>query len=185
MFALLLALTPLVASAARQADAFASRGDTTVVAFESVSLLPMDQDRILDSQTVIVRGDRIAEIGPAGHVQVPAGAQRVDGRGKYLMPGIAEMHAHVPSADDPMLETDMALCVLTGATTIRAMMGTPDQLEYRRRIASGELFGPTLFAVGPPFTGKNTDGPEDGRAKVREYHAAGFDVLKIFPGLSR
>jgi len=60
MFALLLALTPLVASAARQADAFASRGDTTVVAFESVSLLPMDQDRVLDSQTVIVRGDRIA-----------------------------------------------------------------------------------------------------------------------------
>jgi imidazolonepropionase-like amidohydrolase len=185
MFALLLALTSLVASAARQADATTSRGDTTVVAFESVSLLPMDQDRILDSQTVIVRGDRIAEIGPAGQVQVPAGAQRVDGRGKYLMPGIAEMHAHVPSADDPMLETDLALYVLNGATTIRAMMGTPDQLDYRRRIASGELFGPTLFAVGPPFTGKNTDGPEDARAKVREYHAAGFDVLKIFPGLSR
>lgn len=188
MSALLLTLASLVAVApsARQAAAKGPSDDTTaVVAFESVSVVPMDQERILDSQTVIVRDGKIAEIGPSGGVPVPTGAQRVDGRGKYLMPGIAEMHAHVPARDDPMLETAMALYVLTGATTIRAMMGTPDQLEYRRQIASGELFGPTLFAVGPPFDGKNISGPDDAAAKVREYHAAGFDVLKIFSGPSR
>jgi imidazolonepropionase-like amidohydrolase len=156
-----------------------------MVVFEEVSVVPMDRERVLDGQTVVVRDGKIAEIGPSDRVQVPAGALRVDGRGKFLMPGIAEMHAHVPSRDDPMLETVMALYVLTGATTIRAMMGTPDQLEYRKQIASGELFGPTLFAVGTPFTGANTKDAKDAETKVREYHAAGFDVLKIFPGLTR
>ena len=158
---------------------------TPVVAFESVSVVPMDRERILDGQTVVVRDGKIAEIGPSDQVQVPEGAVRVNGRGKYLMPGIAEMHAHVPAGDDPLLETYMALYVLTGATTVRAMLGTPDQLDYRKLIASGQMLGPTLFAVGPPFTGSNTKKPEDGEAKVREYHSAGFDVLKILPGLKR
>jgi imidazolonepropionase-like amidohydrolase len=172
--------------AAAQVDAPPPSTDTVAVtAFEGVHVVPMDRERILDSQTVVVRGERIAEIGPTGGVRVPAGALHIDGRGKYLMPGIAEMHAHVPARGDPALETIMALYVLKGATTIRAMNGTPDQLDYRRRIAAGEMLGPTLFAVGPPFSGNTTHGPEDARGQVREYHAAGFDVLKIYPGLSR
>jgi imidazolonepropionase-like amidohydrolase len=178
---LLVALT-----AAHQDTGQVSTGDSaSVVAFESVAVVPMDRERVLDGQTVVVRDGKIAEIGPSNSVQVPAGAIRVDGKGKYLMPGIAEMHAHVPSRDDPTLEAVMALYVLTGATTIRAMMGTPDQLEYRKEIASGQMLGPTLFAVGPPFNGDNTKNPEDAEAKVRQYHAAGFDVLKIFPGMNR
>lgn len=169
-----------------QAPAAAPPGNSTpVVAFESVSVVPMDRERILTGQTVVVRDGKIAQIGPSDSAQVPEGALRVDGRGKYLMPGIAEMHAHVPARDDPLLETYMALYVLTGATTVRAMMGTPDQLEYRKLIASGQMLGPTLYTVGTPFTGSNTKKPKDGEAKVREYHAAGFDVLKILPGLNR
>jgi Amidohydrolase family len=176
----------LAVTAAGRDTGQVSTGDSTgVVAFESVTVVPMDRERVLDSQTVVVRDGKIAEIGPSSSVQVPAGAIRVDGKGKYLMPGIAEMHAHVPSRDDPTLEAVMALYVLTGATTIRAMMGTPDQLEYRKEIASGQMLGPTLFAVGPPFNGDNTKNPKDAEAKVRQYHAAGFDVLKIFPGMNR
>lgn len=181
----LLSLAFPPAPAPAQVEPPVSRHDRGgVVAFKGVSVVPMDSERILDSQTVVVRGDRIAEIGPSNAVHVPAGALEIDGRGKYLMPGIAEMHAHVPAPDDPALEVIMALYVLTGATTIRAMMGPPEQLDYRRRIADGELFGPTLFAVGPPFSGSTTSSPEDAERKVRDYHAAGFDVLKIFPGLT-
>src|SRR6476661_6704001 len=113
-----------------------SAGDTLpVTVFEDVNVVPMDRERVLEAQTVVIRGGRIAEVGARGSVPIPETARRIDGRGKYLMPGIAEMHAHVPAADDPLLETAMALYVLNGATTIRAMMGTPDQLDFRRRIA--------------------------------------------------
>jgi len=176
-------LTSLLAAPAGALQA--PPGDTPVTVFEDVNVVPMDRERVLERQTVVIRGDRILQVGGRDSVRVPATARRVDGRGKYLIPGLAEMHAHVPPADDPLLETFIALYVLNGTTTLRAMMGTPDQLDLRRRIASGEMLGPYLFAVGPPFSGKTTHGVEDARKQVRDYHAAGFDVLKIFPGMSR
>lgn len=69
-----------------------------VVAFVDVTVVPMDRDWVLKRQTVIVREGRIAELGPAARVPVPEGALRVDGRGKYLMPGLAEMHGHLPTS---------------------------------------------------------------------------------------
>jgi hypothetical protein len=101
------------------------------------------------------------------------------------MPGLAEMHAHVPGADDPALGEIMALYALTGATTIRAMLGTPFQFELRRRIANGEMLGPTVFTVAPPFDRSSLASPDDARRKVREYHAAGYDQLKVFGVPSR
>jgi imidazolonepropionase-like amidohydrolase len=65
------------------------------------------------------------------------------------------------------------------------MNGTPYQFELRRRINAGEILGPTLFAVAPPFSGGSIAGPDDERRKVREYKAAGYDVLKIYPGIPR
>ena len=65
------------------------------VAFVDVSVVPMDDARILAAQTVVVRGGSIVAMGPAGQIAVPAGARRIDGRGKYLMPGLADMHAHL------------------------------------------------------------------------------------------
>ena len=156
-----------------------------IVAFTDVTVVPMDRERPLDRQTVVVRGDRIAAIGAADSIRLPAGATRVDGRGKYLMPGIAEMHSHVPGEDSSAVVEIMALYALTGATTIRGMLGTPYQHELRRRIQSREILGPTLFMVAPPFSGNSTRTAEEARRKVREYSAAGYDVLKIFPPMSR
>src|SRR5262245_16512734 len=161
-------------------------GDTTrSVAFTDVTVVPMDRERLIEHQTVLVRGDQIAAIGPVASVRVPAGIERVDGRQKYLMPGIAEMHAHVPGQDSPAAVEFMALYVLTGATTIRGMLGTPYQHELRRRIENGEILGPTLFMVAPPFSGNSTRTADEARRKVREYAAAGYHVLKIFPPMSR
>jgi len=64
------------------------------VAFVNVNVVPMDQERVLAGQTVLVRGERIAAIGPVAAVEIPEGAMRVDGTGKYLMPGLADMHVH-------------------------------------------------------------------------------------------
>jgi imidazolonepropionase-like amidohydrolase len=159
--------------------------DTSTIVFTDVAVIPMDRQRVLEAQHVVVQGGRIAGIGPAATMRVPAGATRVDGRGKYLMPGIAEMHVHMPSAEDPAAVDLMALYALTGATTVRAMNGTPFQFELRRRIAAGEIVGPTIFAAGPPFSGQSVGTPDDERRKVREYKAAGYDVLKIYPGIPK
>jgi imidazolonepropionase-like amidohydrolase len=174
------ALALLLASLTAQSPA-----DSAAVAFTDVAVVPMDRERVLEGQTVLVRSGRIEAVGPAGAVRVPPGATRVDGRGKFLMPGIAEMHAHVPGEQNPQAVDIMALYVLTGATTIRGMNGTPFQFELRRRINAGEILGPTLFAVAPPFSGGSIDTPENERRKVREYKAAGYDVLKIYPGIPR
>jgi imidazolonepropionase-like amidohydrolase len=174
------ALALLLASLTAQSPA-----DSAAVAFTDVAVVPMDRERVLEGQTVLVRNGRIEAVGPAGAVRVPSGATRVDGRGKFLMPGIAEMHAHVPGEQNPQAVDIMALYVLTGATTIRGMNGTPFQFELRRRINAGEILGPTLFAVAPPFSGGSIDTPENERRKVREYKAAGYDVLKIYPGIPR
>ena len=63
------------------------------IAFVNVNVVPFDRERIIEGQTVIVRDGRIAEIGPANKTKVPAGAREIDGRGKYLMAGLADMQA--------------------------------------------------------------------------------------------
>jgi len=67
------------------------------LAFVDVSLIPMDRERVVEHQTVIVRNGIIEVIGAVDGTQIPAGAIGIDGRGKFLLPGLAEMRAHIPS----------------------------------------------------------------------------------------
>ncbi len=159
--------------------------DTATTAFVNVSVLPMDRERVLRDQTVLVRAGRITAVGAANGVTVPAGARRVDGRGKFLMPGFAEMHGHVPAQAGPVSERVLALYILGGVTTVRGMQGHANQLQFRERIRRGELLGPTLVLSGPAISGGNTPTPTAGAQKVRDQKAAGFDLLKIHEGLSR
>jgi cytosine/adenosine deaminase-related metal-dependent hydrolase len=136
---------------------------------------------------VLVQGDRIVAVGPAASVAVPAGARRVDGRGKWLVPGLAEMHGHVPPPTAPAQATEdvLFLYLANGITTVRGMLGAPGQLELRRRTAMGELLGPTLYLAGPSFNGNSVNSPEDAVRMVREQRAQGWDLLKVHPGLTR
>ena len=156
-------------------------------AFVGVTVIPMDRERSVPNQTVVVRGDRIVEIGPASRVKVPAGGVRVDGRGKYLIPGLAEMHAHMPGgqAADSVVERTLFLYVSGGITTIRGMLGHPRHLELRARAARNELVSPTIYAAGPSFNGNTAPTPEAAARAVTEQKAAGYDLLKIHPGVSR
>lgn len=159
----------------------------SVTAFVDVSVIPMNRDGVLEHQTVIVRGSRIAEMGPAAQTRAPAGAVTVDGRGKYLMPALAEMHGHLPSPSAPpeLTENVLFLYVANGVTTVRGMQGQLPHLELKGRVARGELLGPRLWVPGPALTGNAAPTPEVGRRLVEEQHAAGFDHLKIHENLSR
>ncbi|HYR11963.1 MAG TPA: amidohydrolase family protein [Longimicrobium sp.] len=158
-----------------------------VTAFENVTVIPMDSERSLPGHTVLVQGDRIVAVGPSASVAVPGGARRVDGRGKYLTPGLAEMHGHVPPPSAPAQTTEdvLFLYLASGITTVRGMLGAPGQLELRRRTNTGELLGPTLYLAGPSFNGNSVNSVDDAVRMVREQRAQGWDLLKIHPGLTR
>jgi imidazolonepropionase-like amidohydrolase len=158
-----------------------------VIAFVDVNVLPMNRDGVIGNQTVIVRGNRITQMGPAGQVKAPAGAVVIDGKGKFLMPGVAEMHGHLPNpnAGPELTENVLFLYVANGVTTIRGMQGNLADLELKARINRGELLGPRLWVPGPPLTGNAAPTPEAGRRLVEEQQAAGFDHLKIHEGMSR
>jgi hypothetical protein len=156
-------------------------------AITGVTVLPMDRERLIPNQTVVVRNGRIAAIGPTRRTRVPAGATRIEGRGRYLMPGLSEMHAHVPPSpkDVQWTEDVLFLYAANGITFARSMLGAPHHFELRARAERGEILSPRLYLSGPSFNGNSVATPEDGRRMVREQKAAGYDTLKIHPGLDR
>lgn len=156
------------------------------VAFTNVNVIPMDSDRVLDDQTVVVRNGRIEKLGNVAEIELPGDAVVVDGDGAYLLPGLAEMHGHIPQPEsDPQYATDiMLLYVANGITTVRGMQGAQGQLELADRIADGELIGPTLYLAGPAFSGGSIDSPEQAEERVRQQKEEGWNLLKVLPGLT-
>ncbi len=177
--AFLIALTSLLLSPA-------SAAAQQLYAFRDVTVVPMDQERLLPRQTVIVRNGRIAAIGPAGRVKVPRGATLIEGRGRYLMPGLAEMHAHVPPGTERQwIEDVLFLYSANGITFARGMLGAPHHLAIREQAARGEIISPRIYTSGPSLNGNTVTSPEAGRRMVAEQKQAGYDFLKIHPGLDR
>ncbi len=158
---------------------------TQQLVFQSVNVIPMDEEIILENYDVVVSEGKIIAIGETGKVAVGSDVTIVDGRGKYLIPGLAEMHAHVPPIDDmePMKEV-LQLFLANGVTTIRGMLGHPLHLELRKMINEGEVLGPHLYTTGPSFNGNTVKTAEEGAQRVRDQKAAGYDYLKMHPGLT-
>jgi imidazolonepropionase-like amidohydrolase len=160
--------------------------DADAWAFVGVTVVPMDRDVTLPGHTVVVRDGRIAAMGPSGTVAVPDDAQVIEGRGRYLLPGLAEMHAHVPGVPDPpreVVEETLFLFLSQGVTTIRGMLGQPYQLELREEIRRGEVAGPDFYVGAPSINGNSAPTPEAADSLVRAHAAAGYDFLKIHPGV--
>ena len=155
------------------------------IAFVNVNILPMSSNEVLHARTVIVTDGTIAVIGAVDGTSLPEDALVVDGTDRYLMPGLAEMHAHIPSSSSEELDRVLRLFIANGVTTVRGMLGESGHLELRQSIANGSILGPRLITSGPSFNGRSVNGADNGAEMVREQHAAGYDFLKIHPGLSR
>ncbi|HSR16187.1 MAG TPA: amidohydrolase family protein [Gemmatimonadales bacterium] len=164
----------------------AAQGPRTTV-FTNVTVVPMDREQLLPNHTVVIEGQRIIAVGPSSDVRIPQGAVRIEGRGKYLMPGLGEMHAHIPpgQATDADIEKVLAYFALNGVTTVRGMLGAPRHLDYRERAARGELLSPTIYTTGPSFNGNSAPTAEVAIRMVTEQKSAGYDLLKIHPGIRR
>ena len=166
----------------------AAQDTSPPAAFTNVSVIPMDRERVLTNQTVVVRSGRIAAIGPASSVQIPADAVRIEGTGKFLMPGLVDMHAHLArtggASDDMENRNTLVVFLANGITTLRNMAGTPAILALRREINAGLLPGPRIFTTGPMIgdargTTRQVTTVAVAESLVVADKAAGYDAIKV------
>ncbi len=157
-----------------------------LTAFTNVSVLPMASDTVLAGQTVVVADGVIVAAGPASDVEVPRGATVIDGSGRYLMPGLAEMHAHVPPSDtlrSEEVEDIFFLYLANGITTIRGMLGSAYQIPLADRIERGEVLGPNFYVGAPSINGGSAPTAADAERLIRAHVESGYDLQKIHPGV--
>jgi imidazolonepropionase-like amidohydrolase len=179
------------AGSARTAPAARVAATGPALAFTSVNVLPMTAgEPVLRDQTVLVENNRIAAVGPSGSLRIPRRAVRIDGRRKYLMPGLADMHVHLEHFDHPDY---LKLFLVHGVTMVRSMDGRPNILDWRRQAAAGTLASPDIHTAGQVLDGspgRRQDNlelatPEEARRAVEEQAAAGYDFIKVYNNLSR
>ncbi|MGE0552079.1 MAG: amidohydrolase family protein [Gemmatimonadales bacterium] len=169
-------------------------------AIEHVALIPMTSDTVLPDRTVLVRDGRVAAICRSDERCAPAGAERIDGRGKYLIPALADMHNHFggfafdgrDQSRVRMLSQNLRQYLMFGVMTVRDPAGSARTLETRDAIARGELLGPRIFASsgvmdGSPtlFPGPRSFASADAAVEfVRRTAADGYDLVKVYSTLS-
>lgn len=157
--------------------------DTLVI--KNVRVLTMESDQIQQNHTIIIEDGWIDWVGPDSEAEYPAEATIIEGD-YYVMPGLAEMHAHIPSPDQgekAMINT-LALYLSQGLTTIRGMLGNPAHLELRAKAAESDFLSPRILTSGPSFNGNSATSPEISRQMVRDQSEAGYDLLKFHPGIT-
>jgi imidazolonepropionase-like amidohydrolase len=154
------------------------------IAFIGVDVVPMDSEILLIDQTVIVRNRRIETVGLRADVTVPEGAERFDGSGLILMPGLVDMHVHLN-------EEDLSAYLAHGITSVRNMWGYDAIRDMRERVASGTLAGPTIYSTSPgidgtppkwPFT-QIVETPAEAEATVSRLVVEGWTMLKVYQDL--
>lgn len=145
--------------------------------------------------TVIVNGNRIAAVSKSNKVRLPQGAQVVDGRGKFLIPGLWDMHLHLTIIPDQEITGKIIapLLVAYGITGVRDMGGDWQRLQMlRSEIAGGQTLGPRIFTPGPFVDGPQAASPvvlpvsneDEARQAVRKLKAQGVDFIKVQAALT-
>jgi imidazolonepropionase-like amidohydrolase len=169
-----------------------ARGES--LALTHVSLADPACSTLQSDRTVLISGDRIASVSQA---PPPRDVRVIDGRGRFLIPGLCDMHVHLAgvSADPKWSKaTLLPLLIANGVTTVRDMGGDLAALQsWRKETSDGKLIGPRIYCAGPMLDGGKSDppallgigSPNQGRAAVRELKAKGVDFIKVLSRLDR
>ncbi|MEP7372644.1 MAG: amidohydrolase family protein [Chitinophagaceae bacterium] len=162
-------------------------------AISNVTVIPMNKDVILQDQTVIIENGIIKTIANAKSILMEKGITVIDGKGKYLIPGLFDMHAHFfyeQGEHNNTCEMELKMMLANGLTTVRILAGHPAYLEARDRVRNGKWKGPELFIASPQLVGAWPWPPEfkifeivDTKAKaivaVRQFKKEEYDEIKI------
>jgi imidazolonepropionase-like amidohydrolase len=190
------------------APANEGRAKSGTVAFVGAAVIPMDRERILRDQTIVVVDGRITAAGSASRVKVPRGAKRIDGRGHFLIPSLADMHVHVEGESWAKLLSSEAQAaskttpfedflfpyVANGVTTVQVLSGTRELLPVRGQIAEGELLAPRLILARmidgpdkawPPPLADWVATADEARHATRKAKADGYDKMKVYSFLTK
>ncbi len=154
---------------------------------KSVHVVDPSSGEVLRDHYIHVKDGKIESIMPeAGEIPSLTGIMTIDGKEAYVHPGLAEMHSHIPTTDSgdfSYIQDVMWLYLANGVLNVRGMIGHPSHLELKQKIQTGEIVGPRIFAAGPSLNGNTVESPEQGAQMVRDQKAAGYDHLKLHPGL--
>ena len=154
------------------------------IVIKNVSVIPMTGDQeLINDQTVVIEGNRIVQIGD----YVPGNTDKIiDASGQFLMPGLTEMHAHIPvpvDGNDELVRETLFLYLSQGVTTIRGMLGDPYHLELKENVKEGSILGPRIYTSSPSINGNSVKTVDEAIEKVTRYKNEGYDFLKIHPGI--
>ena len=151
---------------------------------ENVSVINVRDGSITENQYVAIDSGIIVSITDKAGV-THSSKNVIDGTGKFLMPGLAEMHAHIPTETTwgGKVKNTLILYVSQGVTTIRGMQGNALHLELRSKAEKQEIISPRIYTSSPPLNGSTVKTIEEADEKVRKYAADGYDLLKILPGI--
>lgn len=152
----------------------------------------MNREVAIPNQTVLVENGVISKIDNARAVKIPKGLTVVDGSGKYLMPGLFDMHVHFFYEQGDNKNTcreELKMMLANGLTTVRIECGDSVYLDARKKVKAGEWVGPQLYVVSPQFVGAwpwpgkvfadICKTPQEAETSVRRYKAEGYDEIKI------
>jgi hypothetical protein len=165
--------------------AVGAQSNPGVLVVRGATLVDVKSGTEIPETAIVVRGERIAQIGPEGKITIPAGARSVDARGKWIIPGLIDSHAHAESAE----ETPFGLYLANGVTTIRNPGGNTTLLRLtREKLLHGAIAGPRLFFSGqildgmPPVWNRSLllDTPERARSAVNVLADQGVDFIKVY-----
>jgi len=163
---------------------------STSIAIREVTVISPKSRKIIPNQTVIITGGKINKLGNTKQLTIPSGALIIEGKGKFLVPGIAEMHAHIPvpdsSNDLTTLTQTLFLYLSNGVTTLRGMLGQPYHLKLNETLAGKSMLNiPRIYTSSPSFNGNSVPDIATADKLVRKYKADGYHFLKIHPGIKR
>ncbi|MBT8320408.1 MAG: amidohydrolase family protein [Eudoraea sp.] len=177
----LLILFSLCLIACNQAQ---QKENKTAILITNVHVLDVRSGELLENHQILVNAQKITQIAPSIEGDY---ANTINGQGTYAVPGLAEMHAHIPSppTSEERIKETLFLYLSNGITTIRGMLGHPRHLELRQEAKTGALLSPRIYTSSPSLNGNSVKTPEEARSKVTAYQEAGYDFLKIHPGIQR
>jgi len=160
------------------------QNDTFII--QNVNVIPMHQEAVWENQTVVIANGKILKVGPSTDTLVRESAKIIDGTGKYLIPGLSEMHYHWRNKEGGIAR-DFKLLLANGVTTVRNMAeyDWQDHVAIRDSINNGQLMGPNYYTAGPYLQSGDLKTSADLERVIQQHHKKGYDFIKIADNLPK